>query len=1135
MAPGIDGVNTFGFGATVRIDIGSKIVTRHVESGQGQGNQNDLTMHFGLGNTVGPVDVEVSWPGGVTRTIQSEVNRSIEIHYGSTPNKDFFSVDEDSVLSVDVATGLMNNDFFLPGGPALTTELVDIPPNGQVVLNTDGSFQYTPNHNYFGEDVFTYRLVGDPNATGIGRVTIRVEPTSDSPVAVDDFIVVGENEEFATGVPEETAVSLGAVWKYSDEGVNYGTTWHEPAFDDSLWDVGAGQLGYGDDDEQTVLQFATDKKFATTYFRTEFKVTDVDQLNDLKLRILRDDAAAIYLNGNKVHRDETLPENTAYHFYTGESNSYSETSFSSFEMDVSQLVEGTNLLAVEVHQAAPDSSDMSFDLSLQANSAAVTLLAEGSSWSYLADGSDQGIGWRDTDYDDTDWLTGTAQFGYGDEDEVTLVEFGYSETSKIPTYYFRHAFELSDADRISQLLVNMIRDDGAAVYLNGIEIVRNNLVSGATFNTLATNSVTDLAESALIPFNFFDVPSRMFVDGSNVLAVEVHQHDGISSDISFDLELIVRRNVELGVLSNDSEPDREPMTAELFTPPQHGIVVMTSDGHYSYTPDKGYSGTDSFTYTNTDMIALEQTTLEFGSSWRYLDNGSDQGTAWRQTTFDDSAWPIGAAELGYGDEATVVEYGADAKNKFATTYFRTDFDSQILGQSDFTARLLRDDAAAVYFNGVEVYRDTNLDAQADYDVYATSGLIGDEATPVTFSIPVQLGVIGNNVLAVEVHQALGTSSDLSFDFELQGFGPGTFGSDEGVVNITIEEINDLPVAADDQYTTGLSQTLVVGTAAGVLANDTDDEDDLLTAVVISPPAHGNLSLASDGSFSYTPDDGFEGQDTFLYRALDVESDSNVPTLIAQGSSWPYLDDGSDQGTDWRLPEYDHSSWSIGPAELGFGDGDEQTLISFGGDPQNVHATTYFRYEFNIAVAERFQSFTAWLLRDDGAAIYLNGVEMFRDDGLPDNATYEAFVSQGAGDNATTTFSANTSSLVDGANVIAVEVHQKTSSSSDLSFDFSLIGELKTSQPATVTINVDSASTTPGDVNLDGTVDATDIDDLYDAIDMESRELRFDVDGDGLVALTDMDYLLSSIFNTTQGDTDLDGDVDTGDLTRAIIG
>ena len=503
LAPGIDGVNAFGFGATVRIDIGSKIVTRHVESGQGQGNQNDLTMHFGLGNTVGPVDVEVSWPGGVTRTIQSEVNRSIEIHYGSTPNKDFFSVDEDSVLSVDVATGVMNNDFFVPGGPALTTELVDMPPNGQVVLNAAGSFQYTPNHNYFGEDVFTYRLVGDPNATGIGRVTIRVEPTPDFPVAVDDFIVVGENEEFATGVPEETAVLLGAVWKYSDEGVNYGTTWREPAFDDSLWDMGAGQLGYGDDDEQTVLQFATDNKFATTYFRTEFEVTDADQLNDLQLRILRDDTAAVYLNGNEVHRDETLPENAAHHFYTGYSYSYSETSFSSFEMDVSQLVEGTNLLAVEVHQAAPDSSDMSFDLSLQANADAVTLLAEGSSWSYLADGSDQGIGWRETDYDDSDWLTGMAQFGYDDEDEVTLVEFGYSETSKIPTYYFRHAFELSDADRISQLLANMIRDDGAAVYLNGIEIVRNNLVSGATFNTLTTNSVTDLAESALIPFNFF--------------------------------------------------------------------------------------------------------------------------------------------------------------------------------------------------------------------------------------------------------------------------------------------------------------------------------------------------------------------------------------------------------------------------------------------------------------------------------------------------------------------------------------------------------------------------------------------------------------------------------------------------------
>src|SRR5262249_33094290 len=61
-----------------------------------------------------------------------------------------------------------------------------------------------------------------------------------------------------------------------------------------------------------------------------------------------------------------------------------------------------------------------------------------------------------------------------------------------------------------------------------------------------------------------------------------------------------------------------------------------------------------------------------GAAWRYLDDGTDQGTAWREVSFDDSAWASGPAQLGYGDgdEATVVSFGPDANNKYITTYFR---------------------------------------------------------------------------------------------------------------------------------------------------------------------------------------------------------------------------------------------------------------------------------------------------------------------------------------------------------------------------------------------------------------------------------------------------------------------------------
>ena len=64
-----------------------------------------------------------------------------------------------------------------------------------------------------------------------------------------------------------------------------------------------------------------------------------------------------------------------------------------------------------------------------------------------------------------------------------------------------------------------------------------------------------------------------------------------------------------------------------------------------------------------------------GSAWRYLDNGSDQGTAWRDPAFVDTAWKMGAAQLGYGDgdEATIVSFGGNSDAKFITTYFRRSF------------------------------------------------------------------------------------------------------------------------------------------------------------------------------------------------------------------------------------------------------------------------------------------------------------------------------------------------------------------------------------------------------------------------------------------------------------------------------
>lgn len=165
--------------------------------------------------------------------------------------------------------------------------------------------------------------------------------------------------------------------------------------------------------------------------------------------------------------------------------------------------------------------------------------------------------------------------------------------------------------------------------------------------------------------------------------------------------------------------------------------------------------------------------LSSGDLWRYLDDGTDQGTQWRGDGFNDSLWSEGPSPLGYGDgdEAQVVGFidadpVAGGVQKNATTYFRkrlSIFNPTIYGE--FQLDYLFDDAIAIYVNGVEVER-VNLDAEAPFDRYANQQSAENQSG--TIILDPSFFVAGENLIAVEIHQLNGNSSDISFDLELRG-------------------------------------------------------------------------------------------------------------------------------------------------------------------------------------------------------------------------------------------------------------------------------------------------------------------------------------------------------------------------------
>jgi VCBS repeat-containing protein len=249
---------------------------------------------------------------------------------------------------------------------------------------------------------------------------------------------------------------------------------------------------------------------------------------------------------------------------------------------------------------------------------------------------------------------------------------------------------------------------------------------------------------------------------------------------------------------------------------------------------------------------------------------------------------------------------------------------------------------AAGFHGSDLFRYRVTDGQlSSQDVIVTIEVI--EATnraPVPapdeysiaedgiLSIAADLGLLANDtdpdgetlVVTVESQPSHGTltiQSDGSFTYtpagDFNGFdqfryrvSDGTVTSDPVSVTIRVTPQNDAPIAITDQYGVNEDGSLNVPIATGLLANDHDIDDDSLTAVVVTPPRHGALTLNPDGSLTYTPNSNFFGLDEFIYRASDGQSSSADMTVtinvIAQ--------DENVQGCTTILPEPEAGSGNV---------------------------------------------------------------------------------------------------------------------------------------------------------------------------------------------------------------------------------
>ncbi|MBL7698764.1 MAG: hypothetical protein JNK79_11415 [Chitinophagaceae bacterium] len=153
----------------------------------------------------------------------------------------------------------------------------------------------------------------------------------------------------------------------------------------------------------------------------------------------------------------------------------------------------------------------------------------GSTWKYL-DNNTRPANWNQTTFNDASWSSGAGQFGYGDGDETTIVSYGPNAASKYITTYFRKAVNIPNPGLYSSFIINVNYDDGFVLYINGVEVNRTNMPTG----TIAHGTVASGAVESMVSLT---IPTSAFVAGNNVIAIEMHQNQANSSDLSMDMSL----------------------------------------------------------------------------------------------------------------------------------------------------------------------------------------------------------------------------------------------------------------------------------------------------------------------------------------------------------------------------------------------------------------------------------------------------------------------------------------------------------------------------------------------------------------------------------------------------------------------
>ncbi|ASP48664.1 tandem-95 repeat protein [Cognaticolwellia beringensis] len=472
-----------------------------------------------------------------------------------------------------------------------------------------------------------------------------------------------------------------------------------------------------------------------------------------------------------------------------------------------------------------------------------------------------------------------------------------------------------------------------------------NLALDGTFTYIPNSNFTGIDQFQYQIKNSADILAQAFVS----ITINPTADIPIALDDNYlteeDVKLVV--DASSGLLVNDVDFDNAQLTVNTraVNTPQNGVLVLAVDGSFSYTPNTDFNGVDSFTYqvisssglTNTANVNID--VLPLNDSPIAVDDVA--------STNEDSSVVVDVLANDIDKEgdtlslvsvslengtATIVNGklnitpAQDFFGQINVTYVMTDNINLAETGSLLLTVLPINDAPIALDDSYSLAEDTGLtilvtdnnnllsnDSDVDGDTLTvdTTPVASPAKTKTRATLNTQpLADVSNGNLTLNSNGSFSYIPDLNFSgvdsFTYQVM-DGNGGTAQATVTLTVNLINEIPIAVDDSYSFNEDFTWVRAVTDGdqLLSNDTDGDGDTLTvdSKPVSGVSNGTLTLNTDGSFTYVPDADFFSQDSFTYKISDgkggtaqatvtliVHAVNDVPVVASTTKSFTFDED-----------------------------------------------------------------------------------------------------------------------------------------------------------------------------------------------------------------------------------------------------